>query len=98
MRVFLYCLAFLLFAAPVGAGAGAGAPKDADPFTRDAVGLWLEGFRKEAIAAGVSGGFFDRAFEGFKPLPRVISAANYQPEIGQAAGGLCWSFGFGHPH
>ena len=79
MRVFLYCLAFLLFATPVVAGAGA--QKTADPFTRDAVRLWLEGFRKEAIEAGVSGNFFDRAFAGFEPLPRVISAANYQPEL-----------------
>ena len=57
-----------------------GVPLALTPFDRETVRVWLSAFRQEAMAAGVSGDFFDRAFADFEPLPQVIAAANHQPE------------------
>lgn len=41
---------------------------------------WLEGVRKEALAAGVSQKILDQAFHDVKPIPRVIKLDRSQPE------------------
>ena len=41
---------------------------------------WLEGVRKEALAAGVSKKILDQAFHNVKPIPRVIALDRSQPE------------------
>jgi membrane-bound lytic murein transglycosylase B len=41
---------------------------------------WVEGFWPTARAAGVTRGTYDRAFKGLTPDPKVIEAANFQPE------------------
>jgi membrane-bound lytic murein transglycosylase B len=42
---------------------------------------WVEGFWPQAKAAGISRQTYDRAFAGITgPEPKVIEAANYQPE------------------
>ncbi len=84
--MFLYCLVFLFFLAQADvARADPVVDQVADPIVElsdhDAVRFWLEGFRKEALAAGVSGDFFDRVFADFEPLQKVILAANNQPEF-----------------
>lgn len=43
--------------------------------------LWLEGVRKEAMAAGISGDFFDSALAGVRPIKRVIELDRSQPEF-----------------
>jgi membrane-bound lytic murein transglycosylase B len=41
---------------------------------------WLEGLRKEALAAGVRRATLDRALAGLEPIPRVIELDQRQPE------------------
>ncbi len=80
---FLYRLAFLLLLTQANL---LRAEEAAAPFDRAKTRAWLEEFRKEAITTGVSGDFFDRAFAAFAPLPQVIAAANYQPELVKSPG------------
>ncbi|WP_339481888.1 MULTISPECIES: lytic murein transglycosylase [unclassified Pseudomonas] len=42
---------------------------------------WQAGFRKEALAAGIRGDLFDRAFVGVSPDMSVIKADRSQPEF-----------------
>nr|BFE93890.1 hypothetical protein GCM10020185_44260 [Pseudomonas brassicacearum subsp. brassicacearum] len=42
---------------------------------------WQAGFRKEALAAGIRGDLFDRAFIGVSPDMSVIKADRSQPEF-----------------
>ncbi len=42
---------------------------------------WRESFRREALAAGISQGVFDRAFAGITPDPSVVAADRSQPEF-----------------
>ncbi|MGL6160758.1 lytic murein transglycosylase [Microbulbifer sp.] len=43
---------------------------------------WIKEFRKTAIASGISGETYDRAFEGITaPDPWVLEKARYQPEF-----------------
>jgi membrane-bound lytic murein transglycosylase B len=56
--------------------AAAAGPAVADPFRQ-----WVDDFRVEAIAAGIDGPTFDRAFLGVEPLPRVIELDRKQPEV-----------------
>jgi membrane-bound lytic murein transglycosylase B len=41
---------------------------------------WVEGFWPVARAAGITRATYDRAFKGLTPDPKVIEAANFQPE------------------
>lgn len=42
--------------------------------------LWLHEFRREAASQGISEGTLSKAFEGVKPIPRVIELDRRQPE------------------
>ncbi len=42
---------------------------------------WLEGVRKEAMAAGISGDFLSAALAGVRPIKRVIELDRRQPEF-----------------
>ncbi len=55
---------------PVAAG------EPAQPFLQ-----WLEGMRKDAIAAGIAGSFLDTALAGVQPIKRVIELDRRQPEF-----------------
>ncbi len=41
---------------------------------------WLQGFRQDALAAGIRAGTLDAAFAGVAPLPRVLELDQRQPE------------------
>ncbi len=41
---------------------------------------WLQGIRQDALAQGISGAIFDRAFAGVQPIPRIIELDHTQPE------------------
>jgi peptidoglycan lytic transglycosylase B len=41
---------------------------------------WLEGFRADALAAGIQPATLDLALEGLQPIPRVIELDRQQPE------------------
>ncbi|HIE20494.1 MAG TPA: lytic murein transglycosylase [Rhodospirillales bacterium] len=60
------------FAAPLSAAE----PSSSAPFSQ-----WLEGVRKEASAAGISGNFLDVALAGVQPIKRVIELDRRQPEF-----------------
>lgn len=43
---------------------------------------WVQGFRKTALASGISGSTFDRAFTGVRSIDEaVLEKARYQPEF-----------------
>jgi membrane-bound lytic murein transglycosylase B len=42
---------------------------------------WVQELRVEALSKGISGDTFDRAFKGFKPIPRIIELDRRQPEF-----------------
>lgn len=44
-------------------------------------GEWLADFRTEALARGISQATLDEAFDGLKPIPRVIELDRNQPEF-----------------
>ncbi len=48
--------------------------------TRPGFADWLAGLRTEALAAGVSGATFDRAFAGVQPNQQVLTNDSSQPE------------------
>lgn len=52
------------------------AAEHSQPFSQ-----WLDGVRKEAMAAGISGGFLDSALTGLRPIKRVIELDRRQPEF-----------------
>ena len=43
--------------------------------------IWLKDLRVEALAKGIRAETFDRAFTGFKPIPRIIELDRRQPEF-----------------
>jgi membrane-bound lytic murein transglycosylase B len=49
---------------------------------------WVAALRQEALATGISGTTFDRAFANVAPLPRVIELDRRQPEFTQTF----WSY------
>ena len=61
-----------VFTAPLSAAE----PSSSAPFSQ-----WLEGVRKEASAAGISGNFLDVALAGVQPIKRVIELDRRQPEF-----------------
>ncbi len=42
---------------------------------------WRDDFRSQALAAGINGQLFDRAFHGVEPDPAVLKADSSQPEF-----------------
>lgn len=56
--------------------AGSILPAQAREFDR-----WLEEFRAEALAAGISNATLERALAGIEPIPRVIELDRRQPEF-----------------
>lgn len=53
----------------------------ADAPVQQSFSAWREAFRSEALAAGISGELFDRAFAGVSPDPAIITADRSQPEF-----------------
>jgi peptidoglycan lytic transglycosylase B len=49
-------------------------------------GQWIERFWPTARAAGIKRETYDRAFKGMTPDPKVIEAANFQPEYKKPIG------------
>src|SRR5262245_17172936 len=47
---------------------------------------WVQSFWPSAKAAGISRETYDRAFAGMTPDPKVIEAANFQPEYVKPVG------------
>jgi membrane-bound lytic murein transglycosylase B len=66
-------LLVLLAAAPIVGLAGSAAAAQSFP-------QWVESFWPTAKAAGITRATYDRAFQGLTPDPKVIEAANFQPE------------------
>ncbi len=73
---------FISMAAVLVLGAGFAAPLSAaEPSSSAPFSQWLEGVRKEASAAGISGNFFDVALAGVQPIKRVMELDRRQPEF-----------------
>ena len=73
---------FISMAAVLVLGAGFTAPLSAaEPSSSAPFSQWLEGVRKEASAAGISGNFLDVALAGVQPIKRVIELDRRQPEF-----------------
>ena len=53
-----------------------------------AFAAWVTALRQEALAKGISGATFDRAFANVAPLPRVLELDRRQPEFTQTF----WSY------
>lgn len=70
-RILTLILALLTAAAVVG-------PRPAD--AAQTFGQWVERFWPVAKAAGITRATYDRAFKDMTPDPKVIEAANFQPE------------------
>jgi membrane-bound lytic murein transglycosylase B len=68
-------LTLLVFLAAVPIVGLAGSATAAQSFAQ-----WVEGFWPTAKAAGITRATYDRAFQGLTPDPKVIEAANFQPE------------------
>ena len=68
-------LTLLVFLAAVPIVGLAGSASAAQSFAQ-----WVEGFWPTAKAAGITRATYDRAFQGLTPDPKVIEAANFQPE------------------
>lgn len=49
-------------------------------FAAESFPQWLEGVKREARSKGVSSGTIEAAFEGVKPIPRIIELDRKQPE------------------
>jgi membrane-bound lytic murein transglycosylase B len=45
------------------------------------LGTWLKELRVEALGKGIRAETFDKAFKGFKPIPRIIELDRRQPEF-----------------
>jgi lytic murein transglycosylase len=71
-RLFLLILTFGLMAAPVVSPALAAAPCGGD------FGTWLQGFRQEAAAQGISGATIDGALNGLSYDPTIIARDHAQ--------------------
>jgi membrane-bound lytic murein transglycosylase B len=57
-------------------------PQAAEPASvQQSFAEWRQAFRAEALAAGISGELFDRAFAGISPDPAIITADQSQPEF-----------------
>jgi membrane-bound lytic murein transglycosylase B len=41
---------------------------------------WLQGFRQDAMAQGITAATLDRAFAGVQPVPRILELDHQQPE------------------
>jgi membrane-bound lytic murein transglycosylase B len=74
MRIARY---FILIAALLALAAG-GLPQPAS--AAQTFAQWVERFWPVARAAGIKRETYDRAFKGMTPDPKVIEAANFQPE------------------
>lgn len=86
MRVYLNFLGFLAVLSLAGFNIEAlsapnGLEKTESAYSPERISLWLDGFRARAIEDSISPEFFDKAFTNFVPNPKVIDAANYQPEF-----------------
>jgi membrane-bound lytic murein transglycosylase B len=68
-------LTLLVFLAAVPIVGLAGSASAAQSFAQ-----WVESFWPTAKAAGITRATYDRAFQGLTPDPKVIEAANFQPE------------------
>ena len=67
MRWLILVLALLLVVPPASA--------ETEDF-----GVWLKGFRQDAIAQGIAPATLDRALAGVQPIPRIIELDQAQPE------------------
>ncbi|MGB6907762.1 MAG: lytic murein transglycosylase, partial [Methyloceanibacter sp.] len=47
---------------------------------------WVEKFWPTAKSAGITRATYDRAFKGMTPDPKVLEAANFQPEYVKPVG------------
>lgn len=52
-----------------------------EPVPQQSFSDWRDGFRREALAAGIASATFERAFAGVTPDPAVIRADRSQPEF-----------------
>ena len=79
-RTLILILSLLALAAP----AVIGLPHQAE--AAQTFGQWIERFWPTARAAGIKRETYDRAFKGMTPDPKVIEAANFQPEYKKPIG------------
>ena len=79
-RTLILILSLLALAAP----AVIGLPHRAE--AAQTFGQWVERFWPAAKAAGITRETYDRAFKGMTPDPKVIEAANFQPEYEKPIG------------
>lgn len=54
---------------------------DGQPLPSISFEAWRDGFRQQALAAGISPQTFDQAFAGLEPDPAVLTADRSQPEF-----------------
>jgi membrane-bound lytic murein transglycosylase B len=73
MRHLIIVLAFIAMGLFAGSPAGAAEQKE--------LGVWLKELRIEALAKGIRAETYDKAFKGFKPIPRIIELDRRQPEF-----------------
>ncbi|MFS8183030.1 lytic murein transglycosylase [Pseudovibrio denitrificans] len=66
------CAGFLLFSSSYGFAQGSDFQK------------WIAGFKRTAVAQGVSPQLYDRVFKGMTPDPRIKKSAENQPEFTRA--------------
>jgi membrane-bound lytic murein transglycosylase B len=78
-----FLLAFSLLAVVALAAAARPAPTQAATQT---FAQWIERFWPAAKAAGITRATYDKAFKGMTPDPKVIEAANFQPEYVKPVG------------
>ena len=79
-RTLIFALSLLALAAP----AVLGLPHRAE--AAQTFGQWIERFWPTAKAAGIKRETYDLAFKGMTPDPKVIEAANFQPEYKKPIG------------
>ena len=79
-RTLIFALSLLALAAP----AVIGLPHRAE--AAQTFGQWIERFWPTARAAGIKRETYDLAFKGMTPDPKVIEAANFQPEYKKPIG------------
>src|SRR5262245_5276513 len=78
-----FLLTFSLLALVALAAAARPAPTQAATLT---FAQWIERFWPAAKAAGITRATYDKAFKGMTPDPKVIEAANFQPEYVKPVG------------
>ena len=79
MRTHIFFAIFLSFL--LTACTGTQSSPDKQSFADDsAFRVWLENFKRDAVKDGISRQTLDDAFEGVKPIPRIIELDRKQPE------------------